>query len=387
MNAELVVQAVVALGHATDATLPAALQQLADSLAYDHAAIVIARRAGIAWRPERTVCQSAEFRKACKAVLTVICECTEPVRMFHTRAPDDISESVEETATYSAAGIQLGPAGSADRKRVLLLVSADPDATLCDVEKRLLATVGTLVTKALEGDELALDEPAEMTATEHIGMMSHDLRAPVGKVLQWSEELLRTCGSFDAQDRFALGQIRDSSRYILHLLSELMDSALLDAGRVRLAAAPADVAPALLAAIERNRDGAARKGIAIELAPLAPGLRACMDAARFGRIVDNLLTNAVKFSKGGTTVLVSARRAEAFIEVAVTDQGEGIPADQHVRLFRKFSRTTVRPTAGEETSGLGLYIVRELVRLHGGEVSVSSEPGSGSTFAFTLPAA
>jgi signal transduction histidine kinase len=387
MNAQLVVQAVVALGQATDATLPQALQQLADSLAYQHAAIVIARRAGSTWQPVRTVCQSADFRKACKVVLKAVCECVDPVRLFNTSSPDDFSESVKETATYAAAGIQLGEGGTDTRKRILLLVSADPRTTLGDVEMRLLAAVGTLVGKALAGDELALDEPDALSPSEQIGLLSRDLKSSVGTMVQWSEDLLVTGESFDDEDRLALNKIRDNSRYILHLLSELMDSSALDSGRVRLNASPHDVATALRAAVERCSETAARKRTTIELAPVPKGLRARMDPSKIGRVIDNLLTNAVKFSKPGTTVRVSARAAGDMVEIAVADEGPGIPKKEWPKLFRKFSRTSVRPTAGEKTSGLGLYIVRELVRLHGGEAAVETEVGQGSTFSFTLPAA
>src|SRR5205814_6054602 len=103
------------------------------------------------------------------------------------------------------------------------------------------------------------------------------------------------------------------------------------------------------------------------------------DERRVGQILDNLISNAVKFSHRGSRIVVSAREAGAWVEISVQDEGLGIAPGEIDRLFRKFSRTTTRATEGERSTGLGLYIVNELVKLHGGTVAVRSEPGHGST--------
>jgi signal transduction histidine kinase len=130
---------------------------------------------------------------------------------------------------------------------------------------------------------------------------------------------------------------------------------------------------------------AGKKGITLasELPPALPAVKA--DKDKLGEILNNLISNALKFTKPGGTVLIRAAREDGFVRLEVRDTGQGIaPEDLH-KLFRKFSQTRTRSTAGEKGTGLGLAIVKKLVELHGGAVGVESILGKGSTFRFTLP--
>ncbi|MEO8450317.1 MAG: ATP-binding protein, partial [Gemmatimonadota bacterium] len=105
------------------------------------------------------------------------------------------------------------------------------------------------------------------------------------------------------------------------------------------------------------------------------------------QVLNNLISNAIKFSHAGTTVDVRLAREPGSAVVSVQDHGQGIPAAELGRLFQPFSTASVRGTAGETSTGLGLAIVRRIVEGHGGIIGVESEVGRGSTFTFTLPAA
>ena len=109
-------------------------------------------------------------------------------------------------------------------------------------------------------------------------------------------------------------------------------------------------------------------------------------APKIEQVVNNLLTNAIKFSQGGTAVSLTLARGDDGILLSVTDQGPGIPASEHQRIFQPFARArSVQTTAGESSTGLGLAIVRKLVEGHGGRIWVESEVGRGSTFHVLLP--
>lgn len=388
MKAELVVQAIAEIGRCDERSLPQALQQLADSLSYQHAAIVQANRKGADWVPERTVCKSHEFRRACKAVLKVVCESADPVRMFTTSSVVDFSKSIEETATYAAAAIHLEQHCTPDSKLVLMLVSDVPSTTLTEMEKRLLSTVGTLVSKALEDKGAPESEPKpDPQVSEEIGMVSHDLRNPMGTILGYTEMLLQSKAAESLQEdqKLVLGKIRDNSLFVLNMLGELMDSAMIESGKVRVDAFPCDISGPIKTSADRCRAAANKKEIGLELELPREPLRPNVDLGKIGRVLDNLLTNAIKFSKAGTTITVGAVRDGDAVRVWVRDQGQGIRDDEIALLFKKFSRTSTRSTAGEKSSGLGLYIVRSLVKLHGGDVRAESAWGAGSTFSFTLP--
>ena len=103
------------------------------------------------------------------------------------------------------------------------------------------------------------------------------------------------------------------------------------------------------------------------------------------QVMNNLLSNAVKYSHPGSRVEVSAQAVNGSVVVAVRDEGQGIPADELDNLFKPFARTSVRGTAGEKSTGLGLVIVRKIVEGHQGEISVESQVNHGSTFRFKLP--
>src|SRR6185437_6218038 len=137
--------------------------------------------------------------------------------------------------------------------------------------------------------------------------------------------------------------------------------------------------------VEANRPLAHKKGIQLD-AEIAAGLPAVLaDPSRVEQVLTNFISNAFKYSEPATGVIVRASAAEGEILVEVCDQGQGIPPDEIDNLFRFYQKTSVRPTGGEQSTGLGLAIARQIVEAHGGKVTVESEVGKGSTFRFTLP--
>ena len=136
---------------------------------------------------------------------------------------------------------------------------------------------------------------------------------------------------------------------------------------------------------ESNQLLAKTKSIDLKLTLKEPMPSVSFDAERISQVVTNLVSNAIKYSHPETTVTLSATTSGSRLQISVTDQGQGIPEDELPNLFKDFGRTSVKPTGGERSIGLGLAIVRRLVEAHGGRVWVRSEVGQGSTFCFSLP--
>lgn len=221
-----------------------------------------------------------------------------------------------------------------------------------------------------------------------LGIAAHDLRSPLGVILAYSEFLESEAAEvLDAEQRSFVTAIRATSQFMLRLLDNLLDVAQIEAGQLDLDLQPVDLVALIDHNVGLNRVLAARKRIELHFEPAVPTLRLRADAAKLEQVLNNLIGNAVKFSPPGAAVTVDLGVAGAVACVAVNDQGPGIPAEDLPKLFKPFSRTRVRPTAGEKSTGLGLAIVRRIVAGHGGEVRVESEVGRGSRFIVELPMA
>ena len=221
------------------------------------------------------------------------------------------------------------------------------------------------------------------TKDRFLGMAAHDLRTPLAGVVGLSE-LLREEPLGPDQKQYVEGILESSGR-MLSLINDLLDAAKINQGRLDLELQDVDV-PELLAKVVLSGALIARKkNIALEkdVAPDAGTMK--LDLKRMLQVMDNLVGNAVKYSKEGTTVTVGARRTAEKLSLWVADQGVGIAGKDLSKLFLEFSKTDSRPTAGESSHGLGLAIVKRLVELHGGTVHVSSEPGKGSRFMIEIP--
>lgn len=221
-----------------------------------------------------------------------------------------------------------------------------------------------------------------------LGVVAHDLRNPVGVVRGFAHLMRRekygpcTTAQAEALDRIVAG-----CDGMLSMVSDLLDVAAIEAGHLRLRTAPLRLGAWLASAIETERLLAEAKGIRIDLDMDAVLPSVNSDAARLSQVLSNLVSNAVKFAPPGSVVTVRARGGEGVVTIAVTDQGPGIPAVELDRLFKPFGRASVRPTAGEPSTGLGLAICRRIMAALGGSVMVDSHVGQGSTFTITLPVA
>jgi signal transduction histidine kinase len=178
---------------------------------------------------------------------------------------------------------------------------------------------------------------------------------------------------------------------MLNLINDLLDVTKIESGKLELRMKKIDLTQLLQENYAVNQMLAKKKQIELKLdiAPDIPSVE--VDPERFNQVIDNLISNALKFSHPKTTVTIRLRSLAPKqldkVEIAVVDQGQGIPADEIAKVFDKFHRTSVQPTAGERTTGLGLAIVKKIVEALHGTIRIESQVGIGTTFYVTLPIA
>ena len=218
-----------------------------------------------------------------------------------------------------------------------------------------------------------------------LGIAAHDLRSPIGLIQMTAQLLLDPEAqlSREQQTKFTQDILRHTD-HMLRLLNDVLDVTQIESGNLSLEETSVDLAALLIEAVKWHTLVATPKGTRVQLQPVIAG-RVLADPLRVRQVVDNLISNAVKYSPPGSLVRVGMQRLDRGWQIAVKDQGPGLtPADRQ-RLFQDFARLSARPTGGEKSTGLGLAIVRRIVQAHGGQVGAESTPGQGATFWFTLP--
>lgn len=218
-----------------------------------------------------------------------------------------------------------------------------------------------------------------------LGMAAHDLRNPLSVIKFYSEFLLMDLDCPVEERAQFVKTICTTSDQMLRMVDDLLSVAKIESGQLQLNRLATDVRALVEEKVNLNRVLAGNKGITIEL-ELAPSLpRLAIDGPKIGQVLDNLITNAVKFSPSPNAIRVVARMSADEVVISVEDQGPGIPEEERAHLFQPFKRTSVRSTGGETSTGLGLAIARRIVEGHGGRIGLQSEVGRGSCFWFSLP--
>ena len=220
---------------------------------------------------------------------------------------------------------------------------------------------------------------------EFIALVSHELRTPLTSIRGYTELLLDgEAGDLTDEQRRFLSVVERNSHRLLHLVGDLLFLAQVEAGKLVLDVDALDLGAVASESIETARPEAEAKGITLTLAtgPVPP---IAGDRARIAQLLDNLVSNAVKFTpkKGRVDVRIGAVENQAVLEVR--DSGMGIPAGEQEFLFDRFFRTTTATEQAIQGTGLGLAISKAIVEAHAGRITVASEEGTGTTFRVTLP--
>ncbi|MDB6089369.1 MAG: sensor hybrid histidine kinase [Gammaproteobacteria bacterium] len=228
-------------------------------------------------------------------------------------------------------------------------------------------------------------EAANRAKDEFLSVISHELRSPLNAILGWNR-ILTLKRRDDPEVASITPRIEHSAKAQLKMVNDLLDLGRVGTGKLKIETRAAQLAKVVSLALDLARPAAAAKGIEI-VADLAPGtgqLRG--DPDRLQQVVANLLSNAVKFTSSGGRITVVLRDVETFTELAIADTGQGIAPELLPHVFDRFRQGDTSSTRHSGGLGLGLTLVREIVTLHGGSVSASSEGmGAGAVFVVRLP--
>jgi len=218
-----------------------------------------------------------------------------------------------------------------------------------------------------------------------LGIAAHDLRNPISSIRGLAEIMLDERFELSSEEKVQfLTDIYDQSNFMLNLLNDLLDITTIESGKFNLNIVPIHSKEFFEQILERHIKLAEPKETTILLEYVNDG-NINADAARLRQIVDNLISNAVKFSPPKSTIKIRVLLREPYWKIEVQDEGPGITEKDREKLFQDFAKLSAQPTGGEKSTGLGLSIVCKIVNAHGGKIGVDSEPGKGATFWFTIP--
>jgi two-component system, sensor histidine kinase and response regulator len=220
-----------------------------------------------------------------------------------------------------------------------------------------------------------------------VGMAAHDLRNPLASIRGIAEFMLDgTVGPMSADQLELIGMIHQASQGMVTLVNDLLDTATIEVGELKIDPTEVKLAEIIDKSVAFHALESSRKRTLIHFTPPATALAPLtLDASKIRQVVDNLISNAVKYSPPGSTITVSLRPAPGGAQsIGVLDQGPGIPEGERDKLFQDFGRLSVRPTGGEKSTGLGLAICRKIVDAHRGTI-VAENRSVGCEFLVTLP--
>nr|WP_228531022.1 MULTISPECIES: ATP-binding protein [Myxococcaceae] len=226
----------------------------------------------------------------------------------------------------------------------------------------------------------------EARRLDFYSVIAHDLRTPLQAVLLRTQLMLAgKGGTLSEQHRQDLGRIQQRIGELGNLVGDFLELARLEAAGLKLEPQPVDLPDLLCDTFDDFQVLADNSGVRLECAPRGQRAMVVGDRRRLGQVVNNLVSNAIKFTPKGGRVEARVELTEGWVETQVQDTGRGIAPEELPRLFNRYTRA--EDAGAVSGTGLGLMIVREIVEAHGGSVGVHSEAGAGSTFWFRLPRA
>jgi PAS domain S-box-containing protein len=274
-----------------------------------------------------------------------------------------------------------------DTIRITLGITYSP---LFDSEGHLVNVIANVrdITHFREAEEMKstithFREAEEMKST-FISVISHELKTPVALIKGYAGTLRRPDAEWDTETiRESMGIIEEESDRLAELIENLLDASRLQAGQMMLEKQEVSLDHLAARIVQQFRTQTSRHTFELDFAPGFPEVQA--DPERLRQVLNNLLSNAIKYSPDSGKIIVSGRYDDQQVYVAVSDQGIGIPAGERDRIFDRFYRVDSALSRRTQGAGLGLYLAKSVVEAHRGRIWVSSSPGQGSTFVFSLP--
>ena len=231
--------------------------------------------------------------------------------------------------------------------------------------------------------DIARTRELDQMKSEFVALASHELRTPLTGIYGFSQLLCEDDVSEDDRRQWA-AHITSEAERLTTIVNDLLDVSRIEAGVLELKAEPVDFA-AVIGTVVHSFEGQAGTHPIEQSGDLAAWVLG--DRNKLIEVLANLLDNAIKYSPGGGTVHIACRSTPELLDVSVSDQGLGIPEGELANIFERFTRVSSPDAENIRGTGLGLYLVRELVTRMGGTITVRSVPGQGSTFTFSVPLA
>jgi signal transduction histidine kinase/ActR/RegA family two-component response regulator len=227
---------------------------------------------------------------------------------------------------------------------------------------------------------MAVAEKANLAKSDFLSSMSHELRTPLSAILGFAQLMESGSPSPTASQKRSIDQILQAGWYLLELINEILDLALIESGKLSLSVEPISLAEVMHECQDMIEPQAQKRGISVAFPPVDIRYFVQADRTRVKQVLINLLSNAIKYNRaGGTVVVDQITTIPGRIRICVKDSGEGLTADKLAQLFQPFNRLG-QEANGEEGTGIGLVTTKRLVELMGGAIGAESTVGSGSVF-------
>jgi signal transduction histidine kinase len=313
-------------------------------------------------------------------------------RNLQADAPEKSSEFGRKHGLISYLGLPMMAKG-----RVLAVLSfvTKEAHEFSEEEIEFLMTLASETAIAIDNSKLyeqtkrqaeKLEEASKLQA-DFAAMIAHDLRSPLSNIMGIAEMMGgEVFGTVNEEQKNWLNRMRNNATGLVQLVSDFLDISKLEAGRIELTRKSTNIADLVHNTVEDHRPLATRKRIDLSCQSDASLRPVYADARRLDQVLNNLLSNALKFTGEGGTIQVRVRSDNGNgVMVQVQDSGVGIPRKEIPSLFQKYRQASSATVSAQKGTGLGLVICKMIIEAHGGKIWLDSEEGKGTTFTFTLP--
>lgn len=312
---------------------------------------------------------------------------------------------VIESSWLSEYGFQIGAAieiillalAQADRINIIKNENAQTQAQLLSVSQRAEQELESKIQQRTKEMAELIErlEKLDKQKNEFLGIAAHDLKNPLTGIIGLSDLMRKLEPSITPEQRYSyLERISRSGNRMMHIITNLLDVNAMESGNTKLEKNQVNIVELCHQVLIQYEHNLRAKELQYQLnfpGPLyasnPPSLMVSVDQNACFQVLDNLISNAIKYSPIGKLITIQLSRHEEFAQICIQDQGPGLTAQDQQRLFERFSKLSSVPTAGEHSTGLGLSIVKKLTEAMGGTVSCESEFGNGCRFIVTLPLA
>ncbi|MFP4499272.1 MAG: response regulator [Vulcanimicrobiota bacterium] len=306
----------------------------------------------------------------------------------------NVTEKVLSDVNYSQKNYHSSILNVGDNNLGLLFVFADFKESFKKSKQHTLSLIANQLSAAIQNTNLFNRLEAQNAKLQKLSdfkdevlhIVAHDLRAPIAAV-SMTANLLKDYVHKMSEDekKESMETIVDKSRHISKMVNEILDISVIEKGKLILNKTEVNFKQLLERHYKDFIPVARSKNIEIGCVLPSELPRVSIDKGKIGEVLDNLISNAVKYTPREGIVNIVAKNGGEFIEIRVNDNGPGIKQNELQKLFKKFSTTSSRPTGGESSFGLGLAISKQIIELHQGTIWAESEYGKGSSFCFRLP--